>query len=544
MPPKQAFDRRTVALMLAGLVISLGTCAWYASLTWNTVQDNHTALTLATTFTQDALRADISCQRYLATGDPKPLERSRNALKHARQTAGKLSGATGKLFLGDAILAPAIVKALQDLDAWEGSFAVPAIAMKREGRSQNLSEFNRKRASSVLSLKLRDSLEEVCNRAESAIAQNSSRATERGRIALGMLTAGLAILIAAMVMFYRQGQAILADMRIRGNALELLSHWAERIQRIFSEDQVAQTLADTLTVRMGLARATVMLKTPGEGAMKISVDLSTDGKPASPAPGAHEIEDCPATRDSQRMLVIQGERDRACNCALAAASQGGYVCIPVTAGGSVVGVVRAESPGGKPLNRAAIEQIESLVRMTSITLNTFLSLAEAKQQATTDGLTEVFNRRFLDAFLHKQIHVANRSRQKLAVLMMDLDHFKDFNDKYGHAAGDALLRSFAKIVSRVVRDGDLLARYGGEEFAAVLPNTEHDEAMEIAERVRESAHTVRLDILPNLPAPVMTVSLGVACLPDNGTTDVSLMQSADAALYRAKESGRDRVISA
>jgi diguanylate cyclase (GGDEF)-like protein len=68
--------------------------------------------------------------------------------------------------------------------------------------------------------------------------------------------------------------------------------------------------------------------------------------------------------------------------------------------------------------------------------------------------------------------------------------------------------------------------------------------MEIAERVRESAHTVRLDILPNLPAPVMTVSLGVACLPDNGTTDVSLMQSADAALYRAKESGRDRVISA
>jgi diguanylate cyclase (GGDEF)-like protein len=530
--------------MLAGLVIALGTSIWYASLTWSTVRDNHTVLILATTFTQDALRADISCQRYLATGEQNSLDRNRNALKHARQTAKKLSVATGKLFLGDAILAPAIVKALQDLDTWQDSFAVPAVAMKRKGQSLQLSEFNRKPASTMLSLKLRNSLEEVCDRTESVIAQNSARAGAHGRIALGMLAAGLAILISAAVMFYRRGQATLADLRSHGNALELLAHWAERIQRIFSEDQAAHILADTLTVKMGLARATVMLKAPGEGAMKISVDLSTDGKPAAPAPDAHESDNCPAARDSQRVLVIQGERDHACNCALARASQGGYVCIPLTARGSVVGVVRAESPGGRPFNRAAIEQVESLARMTSITLNTFLSLADAKQQATTDGLTEVFNRRFLDVFLRKQIQVANRSKQKLAVLMMDLDHFKDFNDKYGHAAGDALLHSFAGTVSRVVRDGDLLARYGGEEFTVVLPNTGNDEAMVMAERVRESAQTVRLDILPNVPAPVMTVSLGVACLPDNGTTVASLMQSADTALYRAKESGRNRVVSA
>jgi len=544
IPSERGPNRLTVALMLAGLVIFLGTGIWYALFTWNTVLDNHTALTLATTFTQDVLRADISCQRYLATGDPRVLGRHRNSLKHARQTARELSVAAGKLSLGDAILAPAIVKALQALDAWQDSFVAPAIAMKREGESQQLAAFNRKSASGVLALELRNSLDEMCDRTQSAIAQNSTRADARGHIALGMLAVGLAILVFATVIFYRRVRATLRDLKSHGKALELLSHWAERIQRIFSEDQAAHILADTLTVKMGLARATVMLKAPGEGAMKIAVDLSMDGKPASPSADAHESEDCPATRDSQRVLVIQGERAHACNCALAEASRGGYMCIPLTARGSVVGVVCAESPGGKPLDHAAIGQIESLVRMTSVTLNTFLSLADAKQQATTDGLTEVFNRRFLDVFLHKQVQVANRSKQKLAVLMMDLDHFKDFNDKHGHAAGDALLRSFAGTVSRVVRDGDLLARYGGEEFTVVLPNTGNDEAMVMADRIRESAHTVRLDILPNTPAPVMTVSLGVACLPDNGTTVVSLMQSADTALYRAKESGRDRVVSA
>jgi diguanylate cyclase (GGDEF)-like protein len=210
----------------------------------------------------------------------------------------------------------------------------------------------------------------------------------------------------------------------------------------------------------------------------------------------------------------------------------------------VAGLLNWHSRGGR--RRLAVEsgEADKLLRVTSLTLSSRLALDTATHDATTDALTGVFNRRFMDGFLDKQMRGAARLRRPLAFLLMDLDRFKAFNDTHGHPAGDVLLRSFARVMASCVRDGDLAARYGGEEFAVILPDADLAEAGEIAERIRSSAEAMKVPELPHLKPPVATVSIGLAVAPSNGRTPAELIASADGALYRSKEGGRNRVTPA
>jgi diguanylate cyclase (GGDEF)-like protein len=166
--------------------------------------------------------------------------------------------------------------------------------------------------------------------------------------------------------------------------------------------------------------------------------------------------------------------------------------------------------------------------------------------AIEDGLTGLANRRRFDARLADEWRRAARERTPLGLLMIDLDHFKKYNDAYGHLAGDECLRSVARILAaEAQRTADLAARFGGEEFAILLPNTDAAGCTRIGERVRRVLCDAALAHAPNYPSGRVTVSLGGAvCRPgeERSAEPASLIEAADRALYAAKNGGRDRLV--
>ncbi|MDD3529772.1 MAG: diguanylate cyclase [Gallionellaceae bacterium] len=169
--------------------------------------------------------------------------------------------------------------------------------------------------------------------------------------------------------------------------------------------------------------------------------------------------------------------------------------------------------------------------------------AQLRELSTHDPLTGLANRRHLDEVLRHEILLARRKRRQLAAVMLDIDLFKRFNDRHGHDAGDAVLRQVAELLARHVRATDTACRYGGEEFLILMPETDHATAVERAESIRRTTEAMRLDFHGEDLGGV-TLSLGVAVYPDHADDGEALISRADAALYRAKEGGRNRVESA
>jgi diguanylate cyclase (GGDEF)-like protein len=180
------------------------------------------------------------------------------------------------------------------------------------------------------------------------------------------------------------------------------------------------------------------------------------------------------------------------------------------------------------------------LQLANVALTAQLSeaLAAASQQAATDGLTGLPNRRSLDQLLNAQLAMAQREGRPFSVLMLDLDHFKAVNDTHGHAVGDAVLRGFAQRIQAQLRRSDVCARYGGEEFCVVLPGTADALALDAGERLRRAVAGAPL--APKVP---VTVSVGVATWRA-GDDAAALLARADEALYTAKRTGRDRVVAA
>ncbi|MEO8118324.1 MAG: diguanylate cyclase [Rhodoferax sp.] len=166
--------------------------------------------------------------------------------------------------------------------------------------------------------------------------------------------------------------------------------------------------------------------------------------------------------------------------------------------------------------------------------------AQLSEQANRDPLTGLYNRRYLDTTLARELARCARDGQPLSLMLIDIDHFKQVNDRYGHPAGDAVLKMLAAMLNEQARAGDVACRYGGEEFLLVLPNMPQDIALVRAEQWRAdfAVATVLFDSLP-LQA---TLSVGVATYPYHGNSPEELIRRADRALYRAKSEGRNRVV--
>ena len=177
---------------------------------------------------------------------------------------------------------------------------------------------------------------------------------------------------------------------------------------------------------------------------------------------------------------------------------------------------------------------------------TYLASAyySTKKMSLLDELTGVYNKRALYRILDQEIKRAERFKHPLTIIMMDIDFFKVYNDKNGHVAGDILLKKLAKIVENKIRDVDTLARYGGEEFLVILPETSHNDAVKVAERIRKTIEQTKFKGREKQPKGKVTVSLGLATYYGKYNDKTKLINSADKLLYQAKERGRNQLIKA
>jgi diguanylate cyclase (GGDEF)-like protein len=164
-----------------------------------------------------------------------------------------------------------------------------------------------------------------------------------------------------------------------------------------------------------------------------------------------------------------------------------------------------------------------------------------KRLAITDELTDLYNYRFLQQRLDDEIGRADRYKKRLSLLMLDIDDFKSINDTHGHLVGDSVLTEIGQLLKSTVREVDIVARYGGEEFSVILPETDASGAFIVAEKIRESVSLHRFSDADGERTIHMTVSIGLASYPVHATEKESLLRAADDAVYRAKETGKDRV---
>ncbi len=222
-----------------------------------------------------------------------------------------------------------------------------------------------------------------------------------------------------------------------------------------------------------------------------------------------------------------------------------YICLPLVAHGDTLGMVYVEcaSAGIAAMVDANLRALQQMVELASIRIAGLNLSTILEHQSIRDSLTNLFNRRFMEIALERELRRANRHRKPLSVLMLDIDHFKQLNDAYGHETGDVVLREVAAVMRQAVRAEDTICRYGGEEFVAILPELAADDALARAESIRHLVSELRLFHRGEALREI-TISIGIAVYPQNGETVDQLLSTADRALYEAKHMGRNRVVLA
>jgi diguanylate cyclase (GGDEF)-like protein/PAS domain S-box-containing protein len=225
------------------------------------------------------------------------------------------------------------------------------------------------------------------------------------------------------------------------------------------------------------------------------------------------------------------------------------LCMPMLAQGNTIGVLHLEFESPRKLRqdfsdeslRNAHQQLAlSAASQIALSLASLQLRETLREQSIRDPLTRLFNRRFLEESLERELQLAGRKKQSIAVLFLDLDHFKRFNDTFGHDAGDLVLQSLADLFRNFFRSTDICCRYGGEEFAIIMPESTSQDAAARADALRSEVKSLRLQYQKESLGQ-LTLSVGVAAFPEHGSTSEELLKIADQCLYESKARGRDVV---
>jgi diguanylate cyclase (GGDEF)-like protein len=315
----------------------------------------------------------------------------------------------------------------------------------------------------------------------------------------------------------------------RTNASE--HEYTEMLQGAETEEEADELLKRQ--VERSIRSSEVVVLRRNNSADRLLATTEPDAQLAERLTGA-EPRSCLAVRFGRTHEREEGAQPLA-RCALCSQGDGYSTCKPLLVGGEVLGAALVRHSAS--LTEGEQRALTAAVAQSGPVLANLRSLVLARFRAATDALTGLPNSREVQDTLKRMAAHASRTMSPMAALMLDLDHFKQINDKHGHAVGDDVLAALGSALQASVRASDFVGRYGGEEFVLLLPDTGREEAEIVAEKVRAAVAAINVSGVTQ----AITASIGLAVLPDDATDSVALLRNADRALYSAKSNGRNRV---
>ena len=362
---------------------------------------------------------------------------------------------------------------------------------------------------------------------------------------IALLGAVVSLVVAAFQLRLRRAHRRVTAENERSRALEVGRAAAEReyhaSQREFTEimqitrdeEEAYGLLRHHLERSLGGSQVLVLNRNNSDNRLESTMELAPDSPLLEGLKGA-EPESCLAIRLGKTHERNQ-ERESLLSCELCGVTGALSTCVPSLVGGEVIGSVLVQHPS--PLDGDDKRRVEESLAQASPVLANLRNLALSQMRALTDGLTGLPNRRSVDDTLKRMCAQAGRAASPLSVVLFDLDHFKQINDLFGHEKGDEVLAAVAAVIESGVRASDFAGRHGGEEFILLLPDTDRDSAVVVADKLRQSIAAIEVG---GVSRPI-TASLGVAASPEDAAEPALLLRAADRALYLAKARGRNRV---
>lgn len=339
-------------------------------------------------------------------------------------------------------------------------------------------------------------------------------------------------------------RATVLELERRNAETALLSELYEAFQACRKADEIFETAARYARKLFPGASGTLYV-------FKESRNLLEAASGWGPGERAADVllpDDCWALRTGKAHLGEDPGAGPVCPHVRADGASPPYVCVPLVARGEMLGLLHIRIPGNGGRGEAWAGRIrlgpaQSFAERTAQALDNFQLWEKLLQQSIRDPLTGLFNRRYMEETLAREIARAARKNLPLGVIMLDIDKFKAFNDTFGHEGGDEMLKAIGALLPAQVRREDVVCRYGGEEFIVILPGATLEISAERAERLRTAVRALQVKFDRDVIGPI-TFSLGVAAFPGHGSTAMAVVQAADMALLRAKKEGRNRVVAA
>jgi len=335
--------------------------------------------------------------------------------------------------------------------------------------------------------------------------------------------------------FDRQNENMMKELEKRSQRATMLAEMGELLQSCISLNElIAAALGFAPRIFPAVRGAVALLN----GSRSLADVIGSWADCQLPAM-EFEATSCWALRTGHPHLVVAG--DSTAPCAHAAGVKNTYLCVPILAQGETLGILHFQATDEVPhLEASQISFKTTFAGQLGLSIANIRLREALRTQSVRDALTGLYNRRYLEEILEREVRRATRASQSLGVLMIDLDHFKNFNDTYGHDAGDAVLRETGASLTKGIRAEDFVCRFGGEEFVVILPTANVEAACARAERLRLKMKELTV-LHQGKSMGMLTISVGVAVFPEHGSSPKELMAAADAALYEAKRNGRDQI---
>ncbi len=418
---------------------------------------------------------------------------------------------------------------------WRLAVAVPAISAVQRNDAARIAAYGAQAAGDQGPTKM------AINNLTRALDVAGNDLLQKEKAAGSTIMIGVVLAFGFMLLAFA---VALVAVRRFGNALELDARQASILNRFTEVTSFAtndsDVAASNLTALQRLARPDASVTHVLNRSLDRAVPEAKTGNAIAEVLALNALGKCAGVLRRTMYVTDDLSDDLSVHCPVYPAAQGTLACVPLISGQSVGAVhLYWSRPNALPLtSRASIARI---TEHAALAIGNQRLLAALHGQANTDARTGLANSRSFDTAVEEAL-AALAPEDRLSLLMIDVDNFKDFNDRHGHPAGDEALRVFSGVLRSCMREGDVAGRYGGEEFAVLLRGAGHDVtvAHAIAERIRARTETTIISLAPGITDRI-TVSVGVATSPNDGADRVSLLRIADEALYRAKGAGRNRV---